>query len=560
MIASPPAHYQRYSSCFCQQTHNGAHRENNRVTRMQHPLFGRPDYKMGYGIPINLPDQQAIVQILCSFAIFGLQAVALRRPGNTCTNFVKFFLPAIAPDAEASRRIKAKSSEISRHGIPQPSWVSGEIRTTSRLGFTLLFPSQWSLKPIGAGILQQIKPEADFFDWAGLVLFEVFETERPSDEILHYKADVFTNFPNGDLEGFRAARVESCKGFTLFGRPLTLAYVHPSEVQGPYRVTIAIVPFEHEIAVRQSAHDLSIDTEAEINLLRLHLLNSKSHAQSEAIGSISVFRASKTLVTGFEASAISDWKRKLGLEDQVSISCTFQDAAILPGLFSNARRMDYTVVFPALPSEIEGTKGNLVVSRTLYRLIDLLSRNRMVRASCERVSGLPLAKFEPTQYVYEITSGRVDVLRAYLTQHLKDREQTVAELLDTELRLARLVAMDQSVLSSENWNSVEVPSSGRRGIELKDEFAPKLLQSVNSLREQLLLVNRRMSMTMEHIRDLLTANVADSNLRLQRTLFWIALGALGIALIGLLIGLMTDDVKKQFIGSILNLLSQLTRK
>jgi hypothetical protein len=371
---------------------------------------------------------------------------------------------------------------------------------------------------------------------------------------------VFSHSPDGVLDGVRVARLESCTGHTLFEKPLTTAYIFSSLDEGPYRVAVAIVPFEHKSAWRESCGERSQKIEAEVESLRRHLLSSTSGEQSDAIGSVSVFRASKALSQGISTSTIAGWRRALQVESQASIACAFHDVAVLPGLFSNARRTDYTVVCEALTTPIEGAGDSLVISRTIYRLIEQLARQKVLLALNSRVRKLPLAKFAPSKYVHGITSGRTNILSAYLSQHLEDREKTIAGLLDTELRLARLVAEDEFIASQENWKSIVVPSYKRRGQEIKGDFTLRFVDSVTLLRELVSSVHRNMSMSTEHLRDLLAANVADSNLRLQRTLYWVALGAVGIALMGLFIGLLTDDAKKYLAQSVLELFSWISKK
>jgi hypothetical protein len=186
----------------------------------------------------------------------------------------------------------------------------------------------------------------------------------------------------------------------------------------------------------------------------------------------------------------------------------------------------------------------VIVPEALLSLLRQLAREQILSRYAKRISKLPFATHAPSEYLQRFSYQDHTLLVSYVEKHLKEREQADDEIQEAEAVLDRLLTEGARVGVTENWRHIYPPQLHPYAHYINADFTRNFTKAAELLRGDTALVTRRVATAAEHLRDLLAAQVANSNLKLQRTLFWIAVLALFVSVGALLVGVATEDAKR----------------
>lgn len=215
--------------------------------------------------------------------------------------------------------------------------------------------------------------------------------------------------------------------------------------------------------------------------------------------------------------------------------------------------LDQLAIFLSPDKEIwqwvrDKTLLRIRLPRVLFQLTELILYSRVLNNLTQRAKSTPIYTHEPVEYVQRLSTEGERQIRIYLDEHLRERKTTLAEL-------SRIARTEKEVGSRAERNIIRrylsdaqtFPppwrSSNPFGYELIPYLNSKLGSALDSLKEAKEELEVRQLLTSEFLRDRLTAEVAASNLRIQRTLRLLTFLAVGVGLLAAFLGTMPEQRK-----------------
>ena len=384
------------------------------------------------------------------------------------------------------------------------------------------------------------------FDWAALVLFDVIEEgpERHHESLRRLDCSINTHRPDGVWSGTSAAEKRQCLGITFLGESLTYAFVQHHYGTRRYSARVAVAPF-HPRCVLDAQESLRTGAATdEIAAIRALLLPAETaprnpHLVARAKGTFIVFRSRVAV-----EELVEHWKHLLGIANVAAIPALFDGAVVLPGLVGMSIEPNFALVY-SVPSDGQQLTDNGVwLPRAIFGLLAQLARVHVLAAHAADISSLPFSSEVPSKYLQRYTRRTHDLLGAYLRKHLSDRERAVDAIQEAEEVLRTICREGDGAASKDSWRTLFPQRLHPHAYLISGNFTTAFHENAEMLRTAISLATRRMETTTEHLRDLISVQVAVSNLRLQNTLFWIAAGALLISLVGLVVGMLPEELKQ----------------
>lgn len=391
------------------------------------------------------------------------------------------------------------------------------------------------------------------FTWAALVVFDIIEATYDPPEELEYlerlNSNIFTQREDGKLSGVHSAARTACSELTLLGGPLSEAFILHYYRVHKYLARVAVVPFPSERLAEAQTLLHSQVSATETLTIRDRLLPRSTPRPSSVLAS--TVRGTETEGTalllraeGSPSAQAELLKAALGVLNFSTIPAVFEGLLVLPGSIRFPRGPCFTFVAPTLHPSSPSTSSGVTVPAALISLLKQFAREQILNKYAVRICRLPFARHSPSEYLQQFSHRDVGLLSSYLNKHLREREQAVDEVQEAETVLENLVVEDTRVADVEHWHHVYPPLLHPYANHISSSFTLSFTEAVKRLRTSTALVTRHILIATDHLRDLLAARVADSNLRLQQTLFWIAVFALLVSVAALLVGVLTDDAKK----------------
>lgn len=215
--------------------------------------------------------------------------------------------------------------------------------------------------------------------------------------------------------------------------------------------------------------------------------------------------------------------------------------------------LDQLAIFLSPDKEIwqwvrDKTFFRIRLPRVLFQLSELILYRRVLNNLIQRVKSTPIYTHEPVEYVQRLSTEGERQIRIYLDEHLRERKATIAELS----RIARTEKeagsrVERNIIRRYLSDAHALPppwrSSKPFGYELIPYLNSKLTSTIDSLKEAKEGLEVRQILTSEFLRDRLTAEVAASNLRIQRTLRLLTFLAVGVGLLAAFLGTMPEQSK-----------------
>jgi hypothetical protein len=248
---------------------------------------------------------------------------------------------------------------------------------------------------------------------------------------------------------------------------------------------------------------------------------------------------------------------QLGVDQNVLIPVEVDGVLVLPGILLGGPGYSLTTV-----RRQGDSNENLTMSGISFDLIALMVATPTIELLSSRIEKLPLAEGSPTSYVEKRMRNERTALGMY-TGHLSDREQ---------LLNAVLTANDDVLILSESVTERRLTrflNAGRMREfpEIVDEQYPNVRGSYDPLshltmhfKEALLSYEQakrraegRDQLIAEYLRDRVNAEIAVSNLKIQRTVSALTMFAIALAGLALAEGLLTDTAKTQVLQWLMKL-------
>jgi hypothetical protein len=215
--------------------------------------------------------------------------------------------------------------------------------------------------------------------------------------------------------------------------------------------------------------------------------------------------------------------------------------------------LDQLAVFLSPDKEIwqrvrDGRLFRIRLPRVLFQLTELILFRKVLHNLTQRTKSTPIYTHEPVEYVQRLSTEGDRQITIYLNEHLQERTTTLAEL-------SRIARTQKEVCSRVERNIVRryltdahaLPppwrSSHQFGYELIPYLNSRLSSAIDSLSEAKEELEVRQILTSQFLRDRLTAEVAASNLRIQKTLRRLTFLAVGVGLLAAFLGTMPEESK-----------------
>lgn len=186
--------------------------------------------------------------------------------------------------------------------------------------------------------------------------------------------------------------------------------------------------------------------------------------------------------------------------------------------------------------------------RVVFQLTELILCRKVLDNLTQRAKSTPIYTHEPVEYVQRLSTEGERQIRIYLDEHLRERRSTLAEL-------SRIARTEKEVGSRVERNIIRrylsdahaLPPPWQSSNPFRYELIPhlnfKLGSAIDSLKETKKELEVRQLLTSEFLRDRLTAEVAATNLRIQRALRLLTVLAVGVGLLAAFLGTMPEQSK-----------------
>lgn len=186
-------------------------------------------------------------------------------------------------------------------------------------------------------------------------------------------------------------------------------------------------------------------------------------------------------------------------------------------------------------------------------LVDYARATNIIEHLSRRLQELPLGQKTSSEYVREIVVSPRRLLKKYSGGHLEDREKTIHELLETGRVYSRLRRdLEHNYVKYEITRKGGVHYLGaithpRRFLisDRLEEVLDESIQEYSTVRSEL---EARETAVKEYLRDYLAAEVAESNLSIQRKMQWLTFIAVIAAILALLASVLGDAASRHLLG------------
>lgn len=344
----------------------------------------------------------------------------------------------------------------------------------------------------------------------------------------------------------------------LFNEPLRSAFIMVRE-EGLYCTRLAAFP----LSAQQVATLIEAGTDG------LAVLNSMTRtflpklerdriwnsSETQLFGRILLLDAIEGIPFADEPSAevVSDLLRLLRQTETAAVPFTFFDLLLFPSPWPGVA--DEFTAFVTKTDAIVEAGRKLTLPLSAFELVEYVSCTAIIRHLGDRLKQLPLGKTSLSEYLAQPRLKPGQALSSYSEIHLRDRERTLQELLETQRTLGELHSRLQSnyvEIARRNSLSRSFPAILSHPLKFIffNQLTGKLAGAVANYEAAKQLVESREQAARDYLRDLLIAETTASNLGIQRRIRILTGIAVFIGLLALASNLLPDTVKQILYDSI----------
>jgi hypothetical protein len=250
---------------------------------------------------------------------------------------------------------------------------------------------------------------------------------------------------------------------------------------------------------------------------------------------------------GVSAEAVADLLRLLRQTQTAATPFTFFDLLICPSPWpGNADQ--FTALVTRTGAIIE-TDRKLRLPLSAFDLVEYVSFTAIIRHMGERIKQLPLGESSLSEYLAQPRFKPGEALSSYSAIHLRDRERTLQQLLETQRTLGELRSRLQSnYVEIARRNSFSRSFSTTLSHPLKfllfDRLVGNLDKAVANYEVARQTVESREQAARDYLRDRLMAETTASNLGIQKRIRFLTAAAVIIGLLALASNFLPDTVKE----------------
>jgi hypothetical protein len=268
-------------------------------------------------------------------------------------------------------------------------------------------------------------------------------------------------------------------------------------------------------------------------------------------GHVLLLRASEEVLLeereeSVSSTTISNLLLTLNKQETAAVPCKLFDIILFPSPIPGLD--DQWTILWLNNTVLAPNSKEIHIPKTALDLIDYACAIHTVEHLTRSLKELPLGKRTASEYVRDIVGRRGKFLKKY-SGHLEDRDKTIHGLLETGrtfLRISRELETNYVKVGITRKHGVHYPGAvthSRKFLILTrlEGALEESTQEYSVVRSEL---ESHEAALKEYLRDYLAAEVAESNLAIQRKMQWLTIIAVIAAILALLASVLGDDDKK----------------